>query len=392
MLDPRTVPCSFSALEVSADPGAQEQAWGSARWHPKAFPRASKEQDPMLRRTALFGLAALAAIACQSQNGPEKSGPVVAKGSGFTITADEFKARLDEQSPFIRSRYSTLERKKEFLDNMVRFEVLAREAERQGLAKDPEVQNTLKKIMVQKLVQKNFQDQAGATQIPDEELQKYYDERRADYHRPRRVRAALVVFNAPKESSERAKKLAAARKALAAFKAEEKKTPLAFTRIVNEYSEDPATKASSGDLNFKSEQELEAAYSKELAQAIFALKQGETSGVIETAKGIYIARVTAQQEEMNRSFEQVKPQIQARLSRERKTKEFDAWLKNLKDDAKITVDDKALEAIEIAVLPPGAPGMSGMPMGHPGVGGPMGVRPAPGPSTPPNPPAAPAAK
>jgi peptidyl-prolyl cis-trans isomerase C len=110
----------------------------------------------MVRRILVLGLCA-AALACSQQSGPKKTGPAVAKGNGITITADEFKARLDEQSPFIRARYSTLERKKEFLDNLIRFEVLAKEAERQGLAKDPDVQMTLKKIMVQKLVQKSFQ-------------------------------------------------------------------------------------------------------------------------------------------------------------------------------------------------------------------------------------------
>ena len=50
------------------------------------------------------------------------------------------------------------------------------------------------------------------------------------------------------------------------------------------------------------------------------------------------------QEEVNRTLEQVKPQIVARLSREKKSKEFDEWLKKLKDSASVTVDDKALDA------------------------------------------------
>ena len=91
----------------------------------------------MIRRIVVIGLCA-AALACSQQKG-KKSGPVVAKGNGISITADEFKARLDEQSPFIRARYTTLDRKKEFLDSLIRFEVLAREAEKQGLAKDPDV-------------------------------------------------------------------------------------------------------------------------------------------------------------------------------------------------------------------------------------------------------------
>ncbi|BDG03485.1 peptidylprolyl isomerase [Anaeromyxobacter oryzae] len=341
----------------------------------------------MLRRFALLGVAASAIAACNPQSGPRKTGPAVAKGNGITITADEFKARLDEQSPFIRARYSSLDRKKEFLDSLIRFEVLAREAEKQGLQNDPDVQLTMKKIMVQKLVQKSFQDPAGA-QLPDSELQAYYDQHKADYFRPKKVRVAAVIFNAPEGTPERAKKKELAKKALAKLKVEEKKNTLAFTQIVNEFSEDAASKATAGDLNFKSQDELEKAYGKELADAVFAAKPGDTTPVVETKAGLYIAKVTGQQEEMNRTFEQVKAQIANKLTREKKTKEFDEYLKKLRDQANVQVDEKVLEGVEVAAAPAGMPGMpgmmgGGMPAGH-GMGGPM-VAPS-------QPPPAPAAK
>lgn len=335
----------------------------------------------MLRRIALLGLVALAATACQPQSkDSKKSGPAVATGNGFTITAGELKARLDEQSPFIRARYSTLERKKEFLDNLVRFEVLAREAERQGLANDPEVQLTLKKVMVQKLVQKNFQDASGAAAeaLPEADLQKYYDEHKAEYYRPRRVRLAAIVWNAPAGSPERAAKVALAKKALAKLKAEEKKNTLAFAQLVNEFSEDAASKATAGDLGFKTREDLEKAYSKEFADVAYNLQPGATSGVLETPNGVYLVKGTGEQDELNRTFEQVKPQIQTKLYREKKTKEFDAWLKKLRDDAKVSIDEKALEAVEIsAAAPAGMGGMPGMPGMMPGGHGPMGAGPRP---------------
>ena len=291
----------------------------------------------MVRRILVIGLCA-AALACSQQKGPKKSGPVVAKGDGITITADEFKARLDEQSPFIRARYASIDRKKEFLDNLIRFEVLAREAEKQGLANDPDVQNTLKKIMVQKLVQKNFQDASGAANIPDAELQKYFDDHKDEYNRPRRVRVAAVVFNAPQGSPDRAKKLAVAQKALAKLKAEEKKNALAFAQIVNEFSDDAATKTVAGDLQFKSEDELAKGYSKEVAEAAFKLKAGETTGVVQAPQALYILKYTGEQPELSRSFDQVKAQIANKLNREKKTKEFDEWLKGLREKAEVKID------------------------------------------------------
>lgn len=42
---------------------------------------------------------------------------------------------------------------------MIRFELLAKEARARGLEKDPEVQDTLRKVMVQKLVRQAFDDE-----------------------------------------------------------------------------------------------------------------------------------------------------------------------------------------------------------------------------------------
>lgn len=345
----------------------------------------------MLRRTVTTALAALALVACTQDQGPKKTGPAVATGNGITITADEFKARLEEQSPFIRARYSTLERKKEFLDNLVRFEVLAKEAERLGLDKDPDVQNTVRKVMVQKLVQKNFADQSGAKDLPDAELQKYFDDHKDEFQKPKKVRLAAIVFNAPAGSPDRAKKVAAARKALAQVKAAEKTNTLAFAAAVTQFSEDAATKAVSGDLNFRSKEELEKGYGKELAEAAFALKAGEVSGVLEAAQGVYVVKATGVQEELNRPFDTVKAQIASKLYREKRTKEFDELVKKLKADAKVTVIDAELEKIAVTAAPAGAPAMPGMPGLAPGMPAAPGANGAPA-RPPPPPPAAPASK
>jgi peptidyl-prolyl cis-trans isomerase C len=339
----------------------------------------------MLRRLACIGLATLALAACG-----KKSGPVVAKGEGFTITADDFKARLEEQSPFLRARYNTVEKKKEFLDNLVRFEVLAREAEKQGFRTDPDVQQTLRKIMVQKLVQKSFSSDPSTANVPDDEVQKFYDEHPADYHRPKRVRAALIAWNAAAGSPERAKKLALAKKTFASLQTaeKEKKDMTAFAKAVAELSEDAPSKAAAvpGDVGLKTQDELEKAYSKELAAAAFGLKQGELAGPIESPQGIYLVKATMVQDEVNRTLDQVKPQIVARLAREKKSKEFDEWVKKLKDSAKVTVDEQALGAIEVSAGPAGAgpamPGMAGVPHDR------MHMMAAPAPATPAAPPPA----
>lgn len=324
----------------------------------------------MVRRIVPLVLAAAALLACQPQRGPKKTGPAVARGEGVTVTADEFKARLKEQSPIIRSRFTTLERKKEFLDGLIRFEVLAAEAERKGLYEDPDIQIAVRKLMVQKLVQRYFQDGAGAKDIPEQELKDYFEKNKAEYFRPQRVRLAAITFLAAPGTPERAAKGAAARKAAGDIKTQATKNPLAFGQLAQKYSEDAATRAIGGDLGFKSQEDLVKAYGEPFARAVFDQKDGTISGVLESSQGFHVVRVAGRQEELNRPFEQVKDQLAARLFRERKQKDLEAWVKQLKDQARIRIDDAALEKITVEAES-GAGGAPG-PMGPMGPGGPMG--------------------
>jgi peptidyl-prolyl cis-trans isomerase C len=319
-------------------------------------------------------LAALALAACKGGDG-KKSGPAVAKGDSFTITADDFKARLDEQSPFIRARFASLDRKKEFLDNLVKFEVLAAEAKKQGLDKDPDVQTMMKRVMVQKLVQKSFADDAeAAKKIPEADLTAYYDQHKDEYHRPAKVRVAQILVKAPAAGPESAKQEAEAKKLLARAHAEEKKSPAGFATVARDASQDDATKAAGGDLGFRSKDELAAATSPQVADAAFALKDGEVSDVLPTAQGFAIVKRSGWQDPLDRPFDVVKAQIAGKLARERRSKDFDDLVKKLRDQAHVTVDEKALEAIPVA----GAPSVPGMGGGMMGGGGMPPVRGAPG--------------
>jgi len=48
----------------------------------------------------------------------------------------------------------------------------------------------------------------------------------------------------------------------------------------------------------------------------------------------------------------VKPQIVNRLSREKKAKDFEEWVKQLREAAKVTIDEKALDAVQVSAPPP----------------------------------------
>jgi peptidyl-prolyl cis-trans isomerase C len=327
--------------------------------------------------------AALSLAACHKGSSNAKSGPVIATVGNETITADEMKKRLDETSPFLRARYTTLERKKEFLDNLIRNELLAQEAERQGLDKSPAVRDQMKRAMIQELIKKQLDERLSGADIQDADLKKFYDAHIDDFVKPERARV-FHIFLAGKEGKEKA---AAKTKAAAMLKdidAREKKGEAnAFQVTAIKESKDPQTAPMGGDLRFLSKDELTKQYGPELANAAFDLKNpGDKSGVVETPNGVELIKLQVKTVALNRTFDEAKESIRGRMARERRSREYDEWVKKLREQAKITVNDEELAKVVVEGAPAGMPGMMpGMPTSaaHPGAP----VQAAPAQATPP---------
>jgi peptidyl-prolyl cis-trans isomerase C len=228
--------------------------------------------------------------------------------------------------------------------------------------------------MVQKLVRQAFDE--GENKASDADVKKYYDDHQDEFVKPERLRLSLIWLDAPAGSPQRAAKLGEAKKVLAKLKTEEPKNPLAFGTVARDVSTDMASKAASGDVGYRTQDEFARQYSKELAAAAFALKDvGQETGVVETPQGLAIVKLMARQPALNRSLEEMKPQLVARIGREKRTKEFDEYVKGLREKAGIKVIDAELEKITVnaPAMPAGMQGMPGMP-GMPGAPGTMPVQ------------------
>ncbi|MHB1844501.1 MAG: peptidylprolyl isomerase [Deltaproteobacteria bacterium] len=283
------------------------------------------------------------------EHGP---GPAVATLGADVITVGDFEKHMSEQAPFIRSRYTTLEKRKEFLDSMVRFELLAQEARREGLERDPEVAQTIEKVLVQRLVHKKFDDSKPAD-IPEADLRKYYEQHEDEYVKPERIRLQLVELKS--EGNDSAVE-AEAKKDLAMLRGKADKNDLAaFATLASSRSDDVATKLHNGDTDYRTGQELADRYGEGVEKAAEALKNvNELSGVIHGKGGLFLVRLLGRQAAVNRSFDQVRPSLVSRLSHEQHQKDFEDFVKSLREKAHVTIDDQALAKATV-----GAPDLSG---------------------------------
>jgi peptidyl-prolyl cis-trans isomerase C len=293
----------------------------------------------------------------QSTLSPEDRAKALAKIDDAVITLGEFEDRLLKQSPYIRHRYATRERKKEFLDNMIRFELMAKEAMAKGFDKDPDVLRTMKQVMIQKLIRNDFEKRLKPEDIPDTELQAYYDSRKREYNTPEQVRASHILVKLPPNATPAQKEAARERaKAILAEVKSKGREAQGFAELAKKHSDDTGSKMLGGDLRYFSRTEEGGTMVKEFSDGAFKLrKPGDLSELVETRYGFHIIRLTDRRAAQTRTFDQVKQQIRNRLYREKRTKMFDDWVKSLKAKAKIEISEPLLDLIKIAATPPAPP-------------------------------------
>ncbi len=317
---------------------------------------------------AFMAAGAVMHAACEDVKGakassqkPEDLAEVLAKVDDVTITVGEFQERINQQSPYVRARYTSMERKKEFLDNLVRFEVLAKEAERRGLTKDPEVVRTMKQVMIQKLLKDQF-DKQRIEDISDEECKKFYDAHPEQFNKPEEVRVSSILV---KDGATAKKVMSDPR-----IKGVDNQQ---FRNLVAEYSQDLATKDRGGDLRYFDAKTKDVP--KPIVDASFKMSNiGDVSTPVKTDQGTVILKLTGRRKALMRTFDEVKQQIRNQIYRDKRQDSMEAFVKNLRDKANVKIDEGKLAKVQIEGaqagqypgpgLPPPGPGQF-----HPGAPG-----------------------
>jgi peptidyl-prolyl cis-trans isomerase D len=153
--------------------------------------------------------------------------------------------------------------------------------------------------------------------VNEADLKSYYDQNAARLGKPEERRASHILLavgaNAPAEDKAKAK--AKAQELLAQVR----KNPDSFAAVAKANSQDPGSAANGGDLDYFAR----GAMTKPFEDAAFALKnKGDISDLVESEFGFHIIKLTDIRADKPRSFEELKPQLEAQLRKEQAQKKF----------------------------------------------------------------------
>lgn len=173
-------------------------------------------------------------------------------------------------------------------------------------------------------------DEAVATQgitVSDADIADYYKNNASRFGREERRRASHILIEVP-ASADQATRDAARAKADALAK-EAAANPDSFAELARKNSQDSGSAASGGDLGWISRNMLVEPVEK----AIYGLKQGEVSGVVQSNFGFHVIRLTELQAADVKPLADVREQIVTEIRKQQAGTRFSELAKQFTDAA-----------------------------------------------------------
>jgi peptidyl-prolyl cis-trans isomerase SurA len=295
---------------------------------------------------------------------------IVARVNNEVITRSEFEhskitaeedAKSDCQNRCTPEQLKTLteDRQKNALRDLIDQSLLVQRAKDMGVSVEPEVIKQLDQIRIENKLQSmealeqavsgeglNWEDfknnirnglltkkvissEVGShINISKDEIQKYYDEHKAEFMRPEQVALRSIEVNtAGKDEAEVAelrKKAETARKRI--MDGED------FGEIAKRYS-DGSTAKQGGYLGEYKRGEL----SKELEDTVFKMKRNDLTEVMETKQGFLIMQVLEHYDEGEQSLSKVENEIEGKLYNQRMEPALREYLKTLREESYVVI-------------------------------------------------------
>ncbi|MEJ6668544.1 MAG: SurA N-terminal domain-containing protein [Alcaligenes aquatilis] len=150
----------------------------------------------------------------------------------------------------------------------------------------------------------------------DEQLKQYYEQNKARYVQLGRVNISHILVNVPAGASDSEREAAQTKARELAEKAQANKDD--FADLARANSQDEGSAREGGELGWISK----GSWPSVLENAVFALKKGDVSGVIEGPNGFHIFKSNEVQPEQGESFEQARSKVQEEVRKQLASERF----------------------------------------------------------------------
>ena len=156
----------------------------------------------------------------------------------------------------------------------------------------------------------------GQVQVSDAEVLDYYNKNLKAYTTPEQRTASHILINLARDAKPTDQ--AAAKAKAEAVLAQVRANPANFAEIAKRESQDPGSAQAGGDLGVVEK----GLFVKPVEDAIYGLKEGETSGLVQSEFGYHVIKVTKIVPSTQKSLDAAKEQIAADLKKQKMSAKY----------------------------------------------------------------------
>ncbi len=196
----------------------------------------------------------------------------------------------------------------------------------EALAKERLTLTSLRELIRFRLTQRRVAEAVTKdVKVADDDVRAAFEKDRPSYDKPAQIKVSHILFRVTDKNQE---SVAQAKAKIAQAKLGDGEK---FEDVARKYSEDPGSAERGGDLGYVSKGTLV----KEFEEAAWALKPGQTSGLVRTQYGLHIIRLYDVKQAEKADFDKVKDEVRDKLLAAKREKAFDAWLEEQRKAARI---------------------------------------------------------
>lgn len=298
----------------------------------------------------LIGMPLLAAEQSPASKGP--SDEVLAQVGERTITVEDFTTEIELRSANGQVHYATMEQREALLDEMVKTETVVTAALEAGYDEDPQYQAAIRKILVGRYVEDHLQTRLKSLTVSEAEVQQEFENHRATYSRPERVKGAIIFLEVgPRASEEQV--------AATALRAEElRQAAIELTEInhlgelAQKNSDDRATRYTGGVLPWLV-RGADTRWGSAVVETLYAIEEiGGVGPVVMTDDGFYVVRLVDREGPQELPYEMYAAGIRRQILRQKQEAEREAFYRELEARTGVVVHREALAAVPGLQEPP----------------------------------------
>ncbi|MDY3118014.1 MAG: peptidylprolyl isomerase [Peptoniphilus sp.] len=222
---------------------------------------------------------------------------VLASIGNVDIHQSDVDAYVKSMNPQMALQFQGEEGKKYILDELVRQELLLLDAVDKKMDEEEEFKKVFADTKKSLLKSYNFSKTIEGVEVTEDEMKEFYEENKAFFKKPESVHAAHILVDDEKKAKDLSKQI---------------KEGADFEALAKEHSSCPSNERG-GDLGTFGRGQMVP----EFDEKVFAMEDGEISDPVKTQFGYHVIKRIAGQPEEEKSFDEVRGEIQMELTRQK---------------------------------------------------------------------------